>query len=216
MRAVTTIICKLTSTEEDKTIQLLPVHEECMRMKKKEWAEFESTAVLSDGLLRMLLGEWEQNVDFIVQLMLKFGLLVRIIDTESSSAANGSGSSDKFIVPVLLKPAPPSFLPVFDVSNPVVLAFSVDEAFAAKSKLSPQEIVRYGFLPAGFFSRFLGKLVKMCLDTSEKTKIDTLRLHSDAAVLWIGKQDFFIRECLDEKVIKMVVQGISLLLLLFP
>jgi hypothetical protein len=184
-------------------------------MKKKEWAEFESTAVLSHGLLHMLLGEWEQNVEFIVQLMLKFGLLVRIIDTESSSAANGSGSSDKFIVPVLLKPAPPSFLPVFDVSNSVVLAFSVDEAFAAKSKWSPDEIVCNGFLPAGFFSRLLGKLVKMCLATSEKTEIDTIPLHSDFAVLWIGKQEFFIRECLDKKVIKMVVQGISLLLLLF-
>jgi hypothetical protein len=88
-----------------------------------------------------------------------------------------------------------------------LFAFSVSKYFETHAKyLTSDQIAKFGFLPAGFFSRLLGKLVTASLVTSN-INIVALKLSRNEALLIFGNQQFFIRECPEAKTLVLHIEG---------
>lgn len=203
IRAATTVICKLVTTEDDPTLHVTEVHKRCQKSHQAAWSDFMDRAVLDYDLLLALLQEWRDSATTIIRLMVKFGLLVSVVDCEDDRAE----VEPTYLVPVLLPIATTSCFEGFETSSTCLFAFSVSKYFETHAKyLTSDQIAKFGFLPAGFFSRLLGKLVTASLVTSN-INIVALKLSRNEALLIFGNQQFFIRECPEAKTLVLHIEG---------
>ena len=102
----------------------------------------------------------------IKQLMIRFGLIVPIVEEEVVD-----DDKQSYLVPALLpvessgrsQSSAPSFTPC----NTFFVVFSTDSSFIADDKIiSAFDIKTLGFLPRGLFSRLLAKTISWCQITT--------------------------------------------------
>lgn len=74
----TRVICKHTASSDDDTRHVLDIHKRCQKEYFNDWKRMVSQGVVSENLLRALLEKGEEEMDIIIHMMVKFGLLVRL------------------------------------------------------------------------------------------------------------------------------------------
>lgn len=157
---VTLIICKHVPTDSDPTHHLLDVHKMCRKKKHAQWQKMTNYGVVDTDLLRLLLNEHADNVNQLVRLMTKFGLLVRLQSSDSNESASDMLDSDEYLVPALLPVnVSKDFLWSDQSFSTCYLVFTTSTDFANFTTISGNDLRLYGFLPKGLFERLLGKAV---------------------------------------------------------
>ena len=214
VRAATMIIRKHSPGIDgvDKTHHDSKVHEKCRRFLKREWSLFTKKGVLKENLFDMMLEEEGDKVETIKHLMIKFGLLVEVMNYDEYDQAS-SNTVKQYIVPSVL-PASPMYTPNtlgFEHVNTCMLLLSMQPAgfFSSTPLVSKESAALEAFLPQGLFSRLLGKLVGWSQETSFGSTVDSMQLSMSSATLWFGNQTFRVVELLEEKVILLEIEGLN-------
>jgi len=218
LKAMSTVVCKhsVDGANDEATFHETAASKRAMRMFPGEWRQFMKKGIISDKLLvgdNALLAEWREAGPTIVQLMLKFGLLVRIVNIESGGSGSDGGAS--YIVPPLLPPMKKDPFRPYDApsekqgvkSTRCIFVFSIGKFFDSSFVFNREEILADGFLPIGLFSRLLGKVIAHCQETNPMNSIDEMQVHQNEITAWNGSQQFMIRECAEEKTIVLEIEG---------
>ena len=136
--------------------------------KQEQGAAFSmliNDSILSQSLLPVLWGEYSEHMDALEQLMVKFGLIVPIVDeakvANRSEARLNEERDMQYLVPALLKSGRAERVAVGRTST-CFLAFTLrarHNEWTKGSWLSLKQIQDEGFLPEGIFPRLIGKCV---------------------------------------------------------
>jgi GTPase SAR1 family protein len=178
IKPATTIICKHVPSVSDSTLHLLDIHKSMRKKYFYEWKEMIERGIISSELLTGLLQDYSQeNSSVIIELMMKYSLLVpyqkKIVQEASETNKN-------------LSYLCPSLLPLMDFhslspdrrtssesctiqnnglkwENSFLFFFSLSldssNDSSSSSSFNPQDLVSEGFLPQGFYERFICKLI---------------------------------------------------------
>ena len=204
----TIVICKHAPTDTDPTYHRMDVHKKCQKNLMSAWNELIDEGIVSESLLR---GLWEKEVyakeyDRMLQLMLKFGLIVSM--TLTSSGCN------RYLVPSLLNAVDLTLQGnevswTDDVYQSCLFFFTVDSNLASKITMSQSDLVSKGFLPSGFFERLLSKILLWCQSTSRYSKFsyDSVVVYRNMAILHFGSQRFRMSLCPRINSIRVDIEG---------
>jgi hypothetical protein len=80
----TILICNHTPNENDPTSHLMGGHKKCRKHLMLEWNSFVEEGIVTERLLRGLWEDYAEEYDRLLQLMLKFGLMVSLTLTSRS------------------------------------------------------------------------------------------------------------------------------------
>jgi GTPase SAR1 family protein len=202
----TIIICKLTPDHEDTIHHCMASHRECERRHKRAWSQLTHEGVLSVQLLPILWEKYQQHSEVLLQLMVKFGLLVAL-------HGDAAGPVAQYLVPSLLTPASPEdcFIVNWTTAeySTCYFAFTLSPELGRSSTVTDAELRAAGFLPGGMFERIVGKALSWSQDTSVDAAIDLQRvtLHKDVAVLAFGRQRFRLVNCADIHCVRVDIEG---------
>ena len=200
----TLIICNHISTPLDSTIHHQKIQTYCKKMFRKDWDQMITTGVLSQKLMEALLGSNDQvqfrQIPVIVNMMLKYGLIVRLQQTsynKSKLEQQATQPTDRYLVPALLprvEDHPTTFQN--EIWNNVQHFESCYFLFTTDPKLNNQkgftcsQLKTKCFLPRGLVERLIGKAVMW----SQLTCIDNIheipQLYQNHTVLSYGRQLF--------------------------
>jgi GTPase SAR1 family protein len=202
----TIIICKLTPDHEDTIHHCLASHRECERRHKRAWSQLTHEGVLSVQLLPILWEKYQEHSVVLLQLMVKFGLLVPL-------HGDAAGPVTQYLVPTLLTPASPEDAFIVNWTNAdystCYFVFTLSPDLSRSSTVTDAELRAAGFLPGGMFERIVGKALSWSQDTSVDAAIDlqSVILHKDVAVLAFGRQRFRLVNCADIHCVRVDVEG---------
>jgi hypothetical protein len=101
VKPVTILICKheASSVTDYERLHVKTIHKQCQKRHGDDWLCLMQKGIVSDSLLRALLGDYVSTYEVIVKLMLKYALLVEI---QTFDAADATGGVKNFLVPSLL------------------------------------------------------------------------------------------------------------------
>lgn len=228
VKPATVVICKHAPKKDDAIYHSLAIHKKVKKKMKNDWDLMVSYGLVSDVLLSELLESSDDHRYKIVKLMLKYGLLVKIVNTVVDEGANPTDLSFEDLMTVYIAPA---LLPdcksaeedgrTFGIKKPwpevkisssFYFLFSIAKVLFQKSIISLKNCQELGFLPSGLFERLICKAVGWCQDTSVGSSVQTVDitgLYKDEAVLYFGAQQFRLRLLNQYNMIEVVVQGES-------
>ena len=200
----TIIICKLTPDHDDTTHHLMECHSECERLHRREWIQLKRDGVLHSSLLSVLWRDYAAHREVLLQLMVKFGLLVPLHTADAVT---------QYLVPTLLPPA--SLLdPIVSQwtdqrSSRCYLVFTLAEDLEQSTTLTEADLRSAGFLPGGMFERIVGKALSWSQDTVRGSSINlqSVLLHKDVVVLAFGRQRFRLVHCPDLHCVRVDIEG---------
>jgi GTPase SAR1 family protein len=201
----TIIICKLKPDHDDTTHHCLDTHRECERMHKREWGLLKNDGVLSVKLLPILWQPYVAHTEVLLQLMVKFGLLVPLREA--------AGTVTQYLVPTLLSAAPQNDPSVVSWTDTVYCScyfvFTLAEELGQSTTLTEADLKCAAFLPGGMFERIVGKALSWTQHTSRSSSINlqSVLLYKDVAVLSFGRQRFRLVHCADIHCVRLDVEG---------
>ena len=228
VRRITQVICKHKPTGSDPTSHHLPIHKRAMKLFWEDWTELVHEGKCSEPLLRFLLQETEdgssgsssssssvvklvedvaalandRNIDKVVHLMVKFGLIVRVeTQTGASGAASASAASEGdpnccfYYVPSLLPELSPSDLAALRLdssewSHGCSFVFTTSRKLLGYQTVTEQDIRLLGFLPSGLFERLLCRVLNWIQSMGA---LSTMRLFRDLVSFYFGSQQVVLR-----------------------
>ena len=191
----TIVICKHVPDNGDVTHHVLEVHKECNRKHYTEWLQMIERGILSEALLPVLWKGYQDRVQELIALMIKFGLLVPL---HVNADQTNSREAKKWLVPALL---PVADLRSADVANwssesynTCYFVFSTFSDFSSNTTTNLDDLRTFGFLPSGLFERIVGKAILWCQATTKAGlfHISNVDLHRNVAVMCFGSQRFRI------------------------
>ena len=219
---ITKVICQHVGTDKDATQHFLSVHK---KMKKKFRAEFNEmvakgviTHRLLEGLMSDDIGVHADQTPVVIQLMIKFGLLVPLLKAEGD--AEGV-EFRKYLVPALLpddEPVPVSSdtfaAPLSggvgpgegvgggDSGHRFLFYFSTVAAdhFALRTSNMKNE----GFLPDGLVVRLIGKVL---MRSQHTTRSNTSTCHQRWIRVYFGTQQFLLTHLVEYNAIQVDIIG---------
>ena len=131
---------------------------------------------MSDILFKAILKNYEDRFEVIKLLMIKFGLIVAIVDDMIVSDVDNI----HYLVPALL---PEKKNEAFVSIDCFYMYFSTSkETINGVQILSRADLLKYGFLPKGLFSRLLAKIVLLSRLTT-KSKYFAYNYYKIALIL---------------------------------
>jgi hypothetical protein len=204
----TILICKHTPNENDPTSHLMGVHKKCRKHLMLEWNSFVEEGIVTERLLRGLWEDYAEEYDRLLQLMLKFGLMVSL--TLTSTSEDGV---NRYLVPSLLSTVDPTqgeFCQWTDKEfQSCMLVFTVDPSFSANVTIFQGDLRSSGFLPSGLFERIISKLLLWCQTTSRYSTFShrNIVVHRNLAILHFGSQRFRLVACPLVNSIRVDVEG---------
>lgn len=232
----TTVICKHAPTAEDHVYHSLEIHKKVKKQHMSDWEDMLNRGIISMVLLEALLESAVPVVEQrtrIVQLMLKYGLLVQLEqsllsfgDDHAQVAAAGAAQTQlSFLAPALL----PYQQSALSASNPNSSADSEPEywycgspettfyfLFTASKELDRhttinwQDCQQFGFLPSGLFERLICKAISWSQATSlASDAVQISSLFKDEAILSFGLQRFRVIAMSRQNMIRVEVEGKS-------
>ena len=195
----TVVICKHIPTETDPTLQRLPVHKKCLKMKHMKWKKMTDTGVVDGDLLEMMLEDHSENFNQIRRLMIKFGLLVRLKSERSDT--------EEYLVPALLRPSMDSAEWSDSQWHTCYLVFTTSKELDQSATLLATDLRLFGFLPLGLFERLVGKAVVWAQNTSIHQSHTNFLLTQNEAILFFGSKRFRMKVHLDMSIIEVNIEG---------
>ena len=203
----TRIICKHNPNATDDTVHHGEVHKYCKKNHRANWDRMVTSGVVEESLLTPLLRDYEEHIDVIKCLMLKFGLIVAV-----ETHLSGTSSQICYLVPALLPVATPGdAIDALTGSRSVYFVFSIDTSLekSSASGLIREDLRGKGFLPRGLFQRFVGKALYWYQKTCRTFDLRDLTLFQDLVVLSFGSQRFSLRADERLNVIEARISGQS-------
>ena len=206
----TRVICNHISKPSDSTIHHRTIQMNCEKECAIEWDLMTNRGIVKQLLLNKLLGfkfnneEVKYNVDDVVELMLKYGLMIRLKDAENHLSA------DTYLVPALLPDT--QIRPCTFRNNWVqykkqvtcYYVFSTVSEFCSSNCIRKANLEKDGFLPRGLMERLIGKAV--VLMHMNIIRDDDHLYHNYAELLF--KHQLFRLVCIPEiNCIRLDVQG---------
>ena len=191
----TLIICNHISNPSDNTIHHKNVQEMCRKNRRKEWDEMTLKGLVSQQLMESLLShKVDVIIPVVVQMMLKYGLIVRFDTKDRSSQVDEIPANlpiEYYLVPALL-PATPDDLTIFQHNNgrnfkSCYFFFTTDAKLLASEWYKITILRNEGFLPRGLMERLICKAVKWIQLTDICANP---RLHKNFAALSYRSQEF--------------------------
>ena len=209
----TLIICNHISKPSDSTIHHEEAQKACKKFYPKQWDQMISRGVVGEPLMYYLLGHRmsANYIPVIINLMLKYGLVVKLEQSQESI----QGAGEKYLVPALLPSTAmhPRDFQDESWSKNVQHFNSCYFIFIAKSDVNclksfPSSQLRDEcFLPKGLMERLIGKAVRWSQLTSIENNLDIPQLYKNYAVLPYGRQLFRL-VCIPEiNCIRLDVEG---------
>ena len=122
----TIIISKLTPSRDDSTNHETDLHRYARRMLPDQYNDMVKKGVIADVLIPMLRRNYAGRIPQIVRLMVKYGLLVPIINSkielehENTNADTNSGSNSQLLLECVEEYIAPALLPDIDMSSPLM------------------------------------------------------------------------------------------------
>ena len=174
------------------------------KQHQSEWEELSERGVVARELINIL---WEDHVvasdmQVIILIMLKFGLIVRLKSTQESSQ-----STEKYLVPALLPPTkndPRTYMD--DIWNDLMhfescyFVFSTASNFCRYEALTPKQLKEECFLSKGLMERLI---VKWC----NLTDVAIIQRYSNYTELYYGSQMFRLVYISELNCIRLDVEG---------
>jgi len=179
------VIRKLQPTGDDPTVHMSDLHRECARQFREDFIEMIDTGIVSDTILNFLLGHQGANVQVVMQLMIRYSLMVPVVATRPSEGGNISCAT-KYIFPSLLPLQLPPALQGKEWSqnnwHTAIIFFSTTSSQHSNSTLTKSEL-EDGFNPPELFTLLLAKV----LSYSNKHKPEEYRNHlsQDMVVIYL-------------------------------
>jgi len=144
------------------------IHRDLSRRYRKDFDDMKNRGCVSDRLMQELLSECGENRQFVLDLMIKYGLVSRLVSRNSSISSSSSSSiksADDTAATFLVSYLSPRLLPLYPqredavASNPWKNSFYF--LFTSSNYLKYQKVISWsdvkesGFLPRGFFERLI-------------------------------------------------------------
>jgi GTPase SAR1 family protein len=201
----TIIICKHVPDKTDGIYHSMEIHRKMKKLFVKEFHQMTSHGIVSEILLIALLEEYTDYYKYIKQLMIKYGLLVPLILSQSeeeeeflyfSHDSNVNNRSVLYLAPALL---PEIRIPLSltsssssDISNFFAFIFtSTINDLAQMSAITLDDCRKLGFLPSGLFEKLIGKAIAWSMSTSDYVSRGTLyNWYKNSVELAFGNQLF--------------------------
>jgi GTPase SAR1 family protein len=202
----TIIICNLSTDVAEKAHHRVACHRKCAQEHKREWMRLKDKGLLSVKLLPILWEKYQTRSEVLLQLMVKFGLLVPLHEHASTPVT-------QYLVPTLLDTARLDDKRVVLWTNApfstCYFVFTLDDELQRSSTVTEAELKSAGFLPGGMFERIVGKALSWSQDTAVGCAFDlqSALLHKDVAVLAFGRQRFRLVHCADIHCVRVDVEG---------
>jgi GTPase SAR1 family protein len=212
----TVIICKITPDKDDPTHHFMAAHRECERMHKREWMLLKQDGVLHVSLLPILWKDYLKHKDVLLQLMVKFGLLVPLRTAaivKGASLGEAAPPVMQYLVPTLLSATPTNDLNLLRWTeapySSCYFVFTLLEELSQSTTISVSDLRSSGFLPGGMFERIVGKALSWSQDTAKGSGINlqSVLLFKDMATLTFGGQRFRLVNCADIHCVRVDVEG---------
>jgi GTPase SAR1 family protein len=211
----TVIICKITPDKDDPTHHFMAAHRECERMHKKEWTLLKHDGVLHVSLLPILWKDYLSHKDVLLQLMVKFGLLVplRTVSNVKNAAQHDTPAISQYLVPTLLSAAPSGDKNIMHWTDApfssCYFVFTLSEDLSHNTTINAYDLRSTGFLPGGMFERIVGKALSWSQDTAKGSGVNlqSVLLYKDMAVLTFGGQRFRLVNCADIHCVRVDIEG---------
>jgi GTPase SAR1 family protein len=206
----TIIICKLTPDGADSVYHYMEEHGECEAAHRWEWKELTTKGLLHKVLLPILWRKNSVHIDNLLQLMVKFGLLIPL---RPLTVGYVDAESTQFLVPTLLKPVA--------IDDPALskwtekphtrfyFVFTLVQQLGTASAVTEADLKESGFLPGGTFERIMGKALSWSQDTAKGSAVnlDSVVLHKNLAVMSFGNQRFRLALCPEIHCVRVAVEG---------
>ena len=173
---ITKVICQHTGTDQDHTQHFLPIHEKMKKNYRAECVAMVTTGVITRRLLEGLMSEDmevpAEHTPVVIQLMIKFGLLVPLQMAEGDVEGL---EHRKYLVPALLpdsEPVPDTLAPLSSSGDGGEgegghrFLFHFTTVPADHSALRKSDLKNDGFLPEGLVVRLIGKVLMRSQDTT--------------------------------------------------
>lgn len=216
----TVVICKHTPTADDNVCHSLDIHKKVRKQHMSDWEEMTGKGIISQALLHALLESADEK-ERIVQLMLKYGLLVRLSALESGNQLSSSQSS--YLAPALLPcrqladfstpPATdsePACWPLGNAETTFYFLFTASKELERHTIINWQDCQQYGFLPSGLFERLICKAISWTHATTlASDAVQISSLFKDEAILSFGLQRFRLVALMRQNMIRVEVEGKS-------
>lgn len=172
-------------------------------LTEPKWDALIKHGILDKSLLSDLWEDLNQDRDYLLNLMCRYGLLVPHVSITENL-------SDTYIVPSLLSSSSRQHHRQWLVDGAYYqtcfFVFSTSEDLM-KRYIQVTDLKSAGFLPNGLFERIVGKAVEWCQLTSNIEQINTNLLFKDLVLLKYGGQRFRLRLLQDLNMIRLDVVG---------
>ena len=216
----TRIICNHTSKPTEKTVHNIKIQNQFKKKRKAEWDLMTRRGVVEKRLLIEILQFRDDAEDVkydtaaVVNMMLKYGLMVTLEQVQDQSNRVGQESNELYLVPALL-PNVTDHPCTFNDKNWIQIQqikscyyiFSTDKKFLSHNEIDSGALKSQGFLPRGFMERLIGKAVQW----SQLTNIANIHkneyLFQNYAHLSYGNQRFRIVGIPEIHCIRLDIEG---------
>eukprot|EP01038_Epipyxis_sp_PR26KG_P012515 gene12515-16785_t len=201
----TNVICKHRPTSGDPTHHLSEHHKTVRKSNNSDWNIMIEKGIVTLKLLKMLLSESKFNIDSIIALMNKFGLIVPILLNNNNNnnnviigINNDSSLVAEYLVPSIIPPISPN---EFHHNNHIneeewihtgYFIFTTDPNLSNKDYIHSSELKSKGFLPKGLFERLICKVVAWGQYTSPSSSSYN-SIYKDILITYFGNQRFRLK-----------------------
>jgi hypothetical protein len=195
----TLLICKHEPDEKDGIYHSKAVHKKARKEYKMEWDEMVKEGQIHQVIIDAVLEEYSvDHRKIVIELMKKYGLLVKITSSENASSC--------LLAPALL---PCKAALTMEGCSTFYFMFGTNQLFQ-KHHITyyVEDCETCGFLPAGLFERLLGKVVSWVQEKSTSDGSMSCEMVSrKVLVLLRGKQRFQISLLQEMNMIEVDVDG---------
>jgi GTPase SAR1 family protein len=204
VKPATIIICKHNPDKVDGIYHSMEIHRKVKKQFPKEFREMIQHGIVSEPLLLALLEDHSGNIKYIKQLMLKYGLLVPLILSQSEDY-DYEGMPDNrkdeeeeslFLAPALLPDNENNQNSVLSSSNPshsFSFIFTPSKDLTQMPTITLDDCSKMGFLPSGLFEKLITKALTWSMNTSNYVSRGNLyNCYKNYAELAFGNQRFLM------------------------
>lgn len=198
---VATVICKHTvtanDTADDSIVHRRDVHNKCEKKWKYKFMKMMDRGVVDSQVLNFLLSQGVESrpTDVIIQLMIKFGLLVELPFSDFQ----------EYLVPALL-PADVFRYNLHEEWTTCHFYFAT-ESLSNNSTICRSDVDNCGFLPSGLFERVIGRVVAWMKEVTPSISITDKILHHDEVILPIGSKSIRLKHRPELCTIEVNIEG---------
>jgi GTPase SAR1 family protein len=166
----TVLICKHVPDMSDGIHHVLEIHREARKTYPRDFSEMTGRGLVSERLMTALLRPYSQNLIYVKQLMLNYGLIVPLQLSSygiGDSVVNDSATELVYLAPALLPEKTIHHNPMEEIhSAQFHFLFSASTEFNGSTNISLEDCRKHGFLPRGLFEKLLSKLILWSVTTS--------------------------------------------------